>query len=72
MEMMGGVVGKRVLSATKPYYALSGSTNIEPDVWLEPCQVWEVRCADFTLSPAHTAARVRLFILNLALNTLIH
>eukprot|EP00190_Bangiopsis_sp_CCMP1999_P002553 CAMPEP_0198738088 /NCGR_PEP_ID=MMETSP1475-20131203/68197_1 /TAXON_ID= ORGANISM="Unidentified sp., Strain CCMP1999" /NCGR_SAMPLE_ID=MMETSP1475 /ASSEMBLY_ACC=CAM_ASM_001111 /LENGTH=722 /DNA_ID=CAMNT_0044501959 /DNA_START=14 /DNA_END=2182 /DNA_ORIENTATION=- len=46
----------RTLLKPKPYYAFSGNTNLTPDVWLEPSQVWEIRCADFTLSPAHTAA----------------
>ncbi|RYP45819.1 hypothetical protein DL768_007872 [Monosporascus sp. mg162] len=27
-----------------------------PDVWFEPCEVWEVAFADITLSPTYTAA----------------
>ena len=31
------------------------STGDEPAVWFRPCAVWEVKGADFTLSPVHTA-----------------
>ncbi|KAG5191094.1 ATP-dependent DNA ligase [Tribonema minus] len=39
----------------KPSYFNVGDT-IEPDVWLEPCKVWEVRAADLSKSPVHKAA----------------
>ncbi|KAK4184287.1 ATP-dependent DNA ligase [Podospora australis] len=32
------------------------SAGIEPDVWFEPCEVWEVAFADITISPTYTAA----------------
>jgi DNA ligase-1 len=31
------------------------STGERPSVWFRPCRVWEVRGADLTLSPVHTA-----------------
>ena len=40
-----------------PHTPLSLSTCIgeAPPIWLEPCQVWEVRGAELTLSPVHKA-----------------
>jgi hypothetical protein len=31
-------------------------TNESPTIWFKPKEVWEVSCADFTLSRTHTAA----------------
>ncbi|XP_022119718.2 DNA ligase 1 [Pieris rapae] len=43
-----------VIDAPKSYYSYENSMN--PDVWFEAACVWEVRCADLSLSPAHRAA----------------
>lgn len=36
-------------------YLFAGESNA-PDVWFEPMKVWEVRCADFSISPIYKAA----------------
>lgn len=40
--------------AAKSYY--SCDEGLKPDVWLDPVQVWEVKCADMSLSPVYRAA----------------
>lgn len=48
------VLEEHVINGPKLYYRFD--SNIEPDVWFEPIHVWEVKCADLSLSPAHKAA----------------
>ncbi|XP_076160549.1 DNA ligase 1 isoform X2 [Ptiloglossa arizonensis] len=45
---------ERVIPQTKSYYRYDASH--EPDHWFEPDQIWEVKCADLSVSPVHKAA----------------
>lgn len=39
-----------------PDVSYNVDARMKPDVWLEPCQVWEIKAADLSISPVHTAA----------------
>ncbi|CAI9758419.1 unnamed protein product [Fraxinus pennsylvanica] len=44
--------GDKILSKKPPYY----QTSEVPDMWFSPQLVWEIKGADFTVSPVHHAA----------------
>ncbi|XP_057436491.1 DNA ligase 6 isoform X2 [Lotus japonicus] len=52
IEMKEFFSGDRVLLKKPPYY----QTGETPDMWFCPELVWEIRGADFTVSPVHHAA----------------
>ncbi|KAK9118640.1 hypothetical protein Scep_016733 [Stephania cephalantha] len=51
-EMKEFFSGEKILSKKPPYY----QTAEVPDLWFSPELVWEIRGADFTVSPVHKAA----------------
>jgi len=46
--------GNHTLEAPECNYNVTD--RVTPDVWLEACQVWEIRAADLSISPVHTSA----------------
>lgn len=54
MAQLHSEYAQYVLDSPRPYVACSES--VKPDIWLDPRQVWEVQCADLSISPAYVAA----------------
>lgn len=54
LEERSASLRSKVIPKPKPYYRYADTVN--PDVWFEPAEVWEVKAADLTISPVHRAA----------------
>ncbi|KAL4924461.1 DNA ligase (ATP) CDC9 [Aspergillus undulatus] len=56
LEDLHNTLSPLVIDRPKPFYSHSTVPKDQPDVWLEPRHVWEVKTADLTLSPRYKAA----------------
>ncbi|KAK7257652.1 hypothetical protein RIF29_31784 [Crotalaria pallida] len=54
LEERSASLRSRVIPKPKAYYRYAETIN--PDVWFETSEVWEVKAADLTISPVHRAA----------------
>ncbi|MCD7449099.1 tRNA ligase [Datura stramonium] len=55
LEERSSSLRSKVIPKPKSYYRYAETIN--PDVWFEPIEVWEVKAADLTISPVHRAAQ---------------
>ncbi|CAM8895420.1 unnamed protein product [Rhodiola kirilowii] len=53
LEERSASLRSKVIVKPKSYYRCGETIN--PDVWFEPTEVWEVKAADLTISPAYQA-----------------
>ena len=57
LESLHAALSEKTIDAPRAYYRTPDwAANQMPDVWFEPCQVWEVLAADLSISPVHMAA----------------
>ncbi|KAK6926707.1 DNA ligase, ATP-dependent, central [Dillenia turbinata] len=54
LEERSASLRSKVVPKPKSYYRYADTMN--PDVWFEPTEVWEVKAADLTISPVYCAA----------------
>ncbi|KAF5196292.1 Dna ligase [Thalictrum thalictroides] len=54
LEERSSSLRAKVVPKPRSYYRYAETMN--PDVWFEPTEVWEVKAADLSISPVHRAA----------------
>lgn len=54
LEKLSTSLKEKIIAKPKSYFNLD--ETVKADVWFEPSQVWEVKCADLSISPIHRAA----------------
>ncbi|CAB3985626.1 DNA ligase 1-like isoform X1 [Paramuricea clavata] len=54
LETQYNLFQEHIIDKPKPYYRYD--QGLEPDVWFDTAKVWEVKCADLSISPVHKAA----------------
>ncbi|KAI9244891.1 ATP-dependent DNA ligase [Sporodiniella umbellata] len=55
LQLFYNTLKDHVVPKPNTYYCL-GENPPKPDIWFDPVQVWEVKCADLSLSPTYMAA----------------
>ncbi|KAG1449406.1 hypothetical protein G6F56_008651 [Rhizopus delemar] len=55
LQLFYDTLKDHVIMEPKRFYCL-GENPPKPDIWFDPVQVWEVKCADLSLSPTYMAA----------------
>ncbi|CAG9793147.1 unnamed protein product [Diatraea saccharalis] len=55
LQTLTAELKQHVIDAPRSYYRYDAGHI--PDAWFSPALVWEVRCADLSLSPSHRAAQ---------------
>ncbi|KAL0483085.1 DNA ligase 1 [Acrasis kona] len=55
LAKLSGELRGNLIEGPKSYYEYGDS--VKADVWFEATQVWEIKAADLTISPAHRAAQ---------------
>ncbi|KAI8084200.1 ATP-dependent DNA ligase [Gilbertella persicaria] len=54
LQLFYDTLKDHVIEQPKRFYCL-GENAVKPDIWFEPVQVWEIKCADLSVSPRYMA-----------------